>query len=205
MKTKTVALLGVLGGVVLILVWILVFHKPVSGQVALLQERIDKAEKRADELTAELSRLKRLEEEEPETDAKLATLSEALPNTPDEQAVISQLQAAAFGNDIDLTGITLEQPQSGANVSTITLSVEITGTYSNVAGFLASVLDTREVPRAITFDTVQIASGGDQAEGLLNVSLVGRTFTLEGAGATTEQAAGVAADEKGKTDKKGNK
>ncbi|MCC7076708.1 MAG: type 4a pilus biogenesis protein PilO [Acidimicrobiia bacterium] len=194
MKTKALSIVGVLVALIIALAWFMFLYKPASDKLGKVNTEIEDAKAEEITLQGELASLKELAAQEATIDSSLASLQQAAPDVADEQGLIAALQKTAYDNNVELSSVTVSEPTPGGDISTLSFQLEASGSFRDVTNFFAALLDPAVMPRVVTFDQMQVTpaetgTGDGPTINIVSVSLSGRAFTTEGAGAAPTQGA----------------
>ena len=163
---------GVLGSVVMVLLWYFLLWSPRQEEIQAAEARTEVAQSQASALELEIQRLQEAQRDEPLKQARRAELQAAAPDEPALGQFILDVNAAASASGIEFMTISQSPPApSESGLSTITLSFSIAGGYFQVLDFMNRLTD---LPRLVVIDSVTLAPG---ELGRLTASLGTRMFT----------------------------
>jgi len=175
-------LFGVLGSVVLILLWYFLLWSPRQSAIEEATKRADAAESQEASLQAEIKRLQAAQRDEPLKQARRAELQAAAPDDPALGQFILDVNAAANASGIDFMTISPTPPAvgGGGGLSVINLTFSIAGGYFQVLDFMNRLTDLQ---RLVVIDSVSLAPS---EAGRLTAGIGARMFTTStGIDATT--------------------
>ncbi|HVM53150.1 MAG TPA: type 4a pilus biogenesis protein PilO [Acidimicrobiales bacterium] len=172
MNRRTI-LVAFAAAVVLLLGWFMLLWGPQGGRLSDARDRIDAAENENRALELRLSRLQAVQERAPELTAALSELRRAVPDDPALAQLILDANQAANESGVEFLSIAPSVPAAGSP-ATITLSINVTGTYEAVLLYLRRL---EELPRIIVVDTLSLSPSQSEAGLQLSVSLTARMFT----------------------------
>ena len=176
---------GVIGSILLLLLWYFLLWSPRQGQIAEAQQRRQVAEDQAATLEAEIQRLQAAQRDEPLKQARRAQLQAAAPDDPALGQFILDVNAAAGASGIEFMTISQTPPAApaGGGLSEIALTFSIEGGYFQVLDFMNRLTD---MTRLVVIDSVSLSPG---EPGRLTAALTTRMFTTAtGLDATTTTA-----------------
>lgn len=165
---------GVLGSVVMILLWYLLLWSPRQSEIQAAEARTEAAESQASALEQEIQRLQAAQRDEPLKQARRAELQGAVPDDPALGQFILDVNAAASASGIEFMTIsqTPPAPPEGGGLSTIALNFSVAGGYFQVLDFMNRLTD---LPRLVVIDSVSLSPGEGGAR--LTAALGSRIFT----------------------------
>lgn len=161
--------------VVLVLVWYLALFRPESSHLKAAHAQYTQATAQISKLQAEVRGLEALESQIPADKSKLAALTAALPRTSDLQDALNQLHGLATGTGVQLSAVNPTPDVGGTGtsaggVSTVRMSLNLSGGYSQTMGFITG-LD--QMTRTVVVDS---ATFGSTPDGNISTSLNARIF-----------------------------
>jgi Tfp pilus assembly protein PilO len=186
-KQRTILAITGVGAVAVVAAWFLLLYQPKSKELAELRADVDAAKQKHATLASQLRQLEELKEDEPRIDADLARVKSYIPDTPDLGTFIREVNDVASQAAIDWVQVSPTEPVTGQGVATTALTLQVSGEFFDVVEFLGRL---QEIPRAVTFDQMQLApaTDGSGSGTKLSVQLSGRMFSvadLNGQTATT--------------------
>src|SRR6266568_6444174 len=125
MNSRRQITIGAIVAVVVTILFFLVLLKPTLGDISKTKDDVTQAKSQQDTLQVELRHLQDVRKNAPVTMAKLAALSQFLPDTPDLPGFIRVVQDAATLSGVDLQSIAPSPPaalSSATGVSTISVA-----------------------------------------------------------------------------------
>jgi len=166
-------LFGVLGSVVLILLWYFLLWSPRQSAIQAATQRADAAESQEASLQAEIQRLQTAQRDEPLKQARRAELQAAAPDDPALGQFILDVNAAANASGIDFMTISPTPPAvgEGGGLPVIELSFSVAGGYFQVLDFMNRLTDLQ---RLVVIDSVNLTPS---EAGRLSATLGARMFT----------------------------
>jgi len=192
-RNRVAALIAaVLLGVVAL--WWVFLYSPRGAALSDVRDDVASADHERIGLDSTLARLEEIDANGPATDARLASLSEALPTNPDLAGFINGAHEIALDAGIDWISVAPAEPAviPGAP-PTIRLNIQIEGGFFQVLDYLNRLED---LDRLVIVDSINITTGGTGASGEggattpttgsvaatgapdLSVTLTARMFTL---------------------------
>jgi Tfp pilus assembly protein PilO len=162
---------------VLVALVVLVFLLlPRISAVGKRSDDVDKARAQQQNLEVQLGQLKEAQAEAAAVQRQLNRLETKIPPTADEPSLIRLLQNAADAAAVDFLSISPGTPvQTIPGISTIALSINVTGSFFSVEEFLFK-LET--LPRAVRVTTISVGPGGE-IPGQLSLTMTGETYTTD--------------------------
>jgi Tfp pilus assembly protein PilO len=158
-------ILIVVGGLVVSLLFYFVLITPKIKDISAVKDKIEEAQRRERTLRNSLRQLQEADRNKAATQAKLAKLELALPQTPDLPAFIRQVQAASNAAGIDLRSIAPSPPsamEGSTGIEQITVTLQVSGGYFRMQDFLARLEDLQ---RVVEVRSVSLAPGTDEITG----------------------------------------
>jgi hypothetical protein len=123
-----------------------------------------------------LTQLREQERDLPTYRKELAVRRAALPSVPGTPDFVRQLQAAGDKVNVDVTGVTVGDPEPTAQTGTFALAITLnaTGTMAHIEGFLDQLHEVQA--RAVLIDNVDVTAAGEKNPSLDDE--VNATFSL---------------------------
>ena len=180
----------VIAGVVMALVVILAFLflvNPKRSEVSEAQATLDDARSQEITLESQKASLQQAEAEAPTNRRIIRQVEQQLPPTADPQGFILLLSNAADKAGVELVSTAVGTPLSAAGVTTIPITMSITGTYFSIDELLFQ-LET--LPRAAKVISVTLAPGDTAAPASLGSLSMQVGLELY----TTDSSAGPSSD-----------
>ena len=147
MGNQRAPLFAIIGGVVLALLLIFLLVLPEMGKVSKAKEELASAQATQQTLTIQQNALEDTKANAAQNRKTIQEVHHKIPPTADEPGLLLLINGAALDSGLDLATISPSTPTFDATtgLSTITLSVSATGTYSDVTAFVYRV---ETLPRA---------------------------------------------------------
>ncbi len=164
-------ILIVVAGLVVSVLSYFVLIKPKVADIKSVNDTIEEAQRRERTLRNSLRQLQEADRNKAATQAKLAKLELALPQTPDLPTFIRQVQAASNAAGIDLRSIAPAPPVSiegATGIDQISVTLQVAGGFFRMQDFLARLEDLQ---RVVEVRSVSMAPATDPVTG---------EFTLQG-------------------------
>jgi type IV pilus assembly protein PilO len=168
MTTKRITAVAAVGAVLILAIWYLALFSPQSKNLKAAHKAYTAAEQQVNALRTQVAGLQALERQVPHDKAVLASLNQAIPSTPDLKDVLDQLHALAVSTGVELTSVgpsVSPNANSSGGISSITMTLNLTGTYPQVTNFLKGLTT---MPRTVVINSVSIGGG---SAGSLSTSL----------------------------------
>jgi type IV pilus assembly protein PilO len=159
----------------LLVLWFMLLWGPQGGRLKDAEARVDAATTANDALRIRLQRLEAAQERATELTADLADLRRAVPDDPALAQFILDANKAASDSGVDFLSISPAVPEQvdASLPATITLSINVTGSYFSVLDYLERLA---ELPRIVVIDDITMTPNDSDGGGGLGVSLTGRMF-----------------------------
>ncbi len=125
--------------------------RPKMSEVRDARKQVETAQREEIELRATLAQLKQAQREAPAIQARLAQFELLLPSSPDLPSFIRQVQGAANTDGVDLASIAPSPPTvltavgTASGVSTITVTLNVSGGFFRMESFLARLEELQRV------------------------------------------------------------
>jgi Tfp pilus assembly protein PilO len=181
--SRTVVLLSVLAGILLVaLSWFLLFQ-PKNQEIVDLQAETESLEVQAQQLQLRVATLQRVREASPDFEAELAAAYAVIPREPALPAMLRQFQSAADESGVTLMAVTPARPADVGlevgvpDLARISVSVDVEGSYFQMVDFLRRLEDPAISPRALGWNGVSITSDPEEYPRLA-ASLQGDLYAL---------------------------
>lgn len=187
--------------VVLVLIWWFLLWSPRNRAYNAAAANAQAAQAQVDQLQSQYDRLNSIKQRIPQLQAELAKIHIAIPDKPELDQIILDINGAAAQSGMELDSIAPTPPAAStgaANTATaggappfIRVSLALKGGYTELLDFMDR-LDS--LPRLIVIDTVSASAGtGGSASAELSVSITVRLFVTTapataGSGTTTTTA-----------------
>jgi Tfp pilus assembly protein PilO len=152
-------LIGI-GSVVLVALAVFFLVLPKSSKIAETNDAIATAEQQEQSLRVQLQALQEAQAAAPQTKREIDKVETLVPSTADLPALIRMLREASDRAAVDLFQFSPGTPtvDPSGQFSTISTSVNVTGTYFSLDEFLYRL---EALPRAAKVTNVSISAGGE--------------------------------------------
>lgn len=193
--TRQTALLSALGVVLVLVLFYFFVFQPKNEELALINEDIDAAVAQQATLEARIAALQQVRLRAPEIEAALAAAESIIPREAALPSALRQLQSAADDSGVELVSVSPGRPAAVEGeipeLSVLTLSLAVEGSYFQLVDFLRRIEDPAITPRGIEWNSGTLAPG-DYPQ--LVVSLSGQMYALLAAPPAAEPEAPATAD-----------
>jgi Tfp pilus assembly protein PilO len=160
MKTKNLAV-GILAGVLLVALWYTMLLKPTRAKVSDVKAEAQVQEDKLAPLQSQLAQARADAANAAQIKAQLASLQQAMPDTPALAAFIRDANGIASGSGVAWQSVTHSTPAPGVGGSTaITVGIQVRGTYGQVLDYLGRLASMK---RLLVVDNLQLATGSSGA------------------------------------------
>lgn len=155
------AVAGVL--VVIVLAWFVVLYKPKAGQISDVETEVETAIAEEQSLRSTLEQLQSVDADRPSEEAEVRRLSAAIPPDPELANFILAVHDIVGRSDLEFASISPALPAvvPGQAVTTIAVTMTVSGNFPNVLDFLDRLQD---LDRIVVVDALAL-SATDAAEG----------------------------------------
>jgi len=183
--------LAALVAVGVVALWWVFLYSPRGAELSDAKDEVASAHQERIGLDSTLKRLQQIDVDGPATDARLSSLSEALPMTPDLAGFINGAYEIALDAGIDWISVAPAEPtETPGAPPTIHLSIQLEGGFFQVLDYLNRLED---LGRLVIVDSINITTGatgggegttqttvgtGTTGAPDLSVTLTARMFTL---------------------------
>lgn len=157
---------AIAGGVAIVVIalWYLAVFSPQSKNLKAAHAAHAAAETKIGQLTTQVQHLKVLVNEIPADQASLATLEQNLPDNPQLDTALNQLNQAAIASGVTLQSVGPTDPgTSGRSANSgepsVALSLSAVGAPAQVSGFLTRL---SQMPRVVVVDRVALSGTSPQ-------------------------------------------
>ncbi|MEX2549491.1 MAG: type II secretion system protein GspM [Nitriliruptoraceae bacterium] len=154
--------------------------QPQRERAAELDEEIALEQEQQALLQAEISRLRSVRDEAPEVEADLAAANAIVPRDASLPSALRQLQLASDEAGLVLSSISTARPaglpDALEGLSSISVTLQMSGSYFQVVDFLRRVEDPGITPRGLTWNDINV---GRAEYPELNVALNGQLYTAQ--------------------------
>lgn len=154
---------------VILAIWYFAVWTPQSKQLAAAHKAHAAAEAKVAQLDNQVVQLKSLEKQIPADEASLAVLEQNLPDNPQLDSALNQLNQAAVVAGVNLTTVGPSTPAGASGSSSasaqktaepsITLSLNATGGSAQVTSFLTQL---SHMPRVLVIDHLTVSGASPQ-------------------------------------------
>ncbi len=187
MNARARMILAIVGVVVICALVFFLLVRSRQGELAAVRTEIEAEENRALQLTAELNRLKDLQERAPELQARLAQIRELVPPEHEVPHLIFLIEDARTVAGVDFLSITPDlpgPPPEQAPLAEVGLSIAAEGGYFSLQDFVRRLYD---LDRALRIDTVSMGAEEGEGGSLISLDVTARIFLELPAAPGTEQ------------------
>jgi Tfp pilus assembly protein PilO len=172
-------LLAIVAAVLVVALFYMFAYRPQMDLLAEVEVEIAAEQTTQVQLEGEIARLRSVRETAPEVEARLAAAEAIVPRDAALPSALRQLQLAADESGVTLQSVATTRPIpiEGAvlGLSSIGVSVQMSGGYYQVVDFLRRIEDPAITPRGLTWDGVTVARDEYPT---LTVALNGRVYAL---------------------------
>jgi Tfp pilus assembly protein PilO len=200
---RRAVIFGALAVIGIVALWWVFVFSPMGDDLDEARADLEAAERKGQTLAAERNQLQDLQDRSPEIEAQLATLSAAIPESPNQADFISGLNDIADESGITWQSVTMQEPTqtTPGEPPTIGVAISIEGGFFQALDYLNRLedLDRLVVVDSVTVNSQDSGAGGGSAtdpdsglttgSGDLAVTLNARIFsqsTLDAAPTTPE-------------------
>jgi Tfp pilus assembly protein PilO len=156
MKTKNLAV-SILAGVLIVALWYTMLLKPTRAKVTKVKGEAQVQEDKLAPLQSQLAQARRDAANAAEIQAQLASLQQAMPDTPALAEFIRDANRIAAASGVAWQSVTHATPTPGVGGSTsITVGIQVRGTYGQVLDYLGQLAAMK---RLLVVDNLQLSSG----------------------------------------------
>jgi type IV pilus assembly protein PilO len=145
--------------IVIALIAVLVY--PQFQKLGTLNAQLAEATAQADRAKGQLLVRQAFKDRAVETNAKWLRLMNQVPDNPDLPSFIIELQDVAFKSGVQVVAVTPTQPSANGEFSSIPVSLEILGTWSDTVDYLEATMKLDRGVRLTGVETKTTASGTD--------------------------------------------
>ncbi len=188
MDNQRAPLFVIIGGVVLAVLLIFFLVLPEMGKVSKAKDDLASAQAKEQTLTVQERALEDTKANAAQNHKTIQEVHHKIPPTADEPGLLLLVNGAMLDSGLDLTNISPSTPtfDQTTGLSTITLSVTATGTYSDVTAFTYRI---ETLPRAAKITSLTLTPGATTTTGS---PLLAMSATLEAY--TSDTSAGPGSD-----------
>jgi Tfp pilus assembly protein PilO len=173
-------LFAIIGGVVLAILLVVFLVLPEMGRVSKAKEDLATAQAKEQTLTVQQHALEDTKANAAENRKMIQEVHHQIPPTADEAGLLLLVQGAALDSGFPLINIAPSTPtfDDTTGLSTITMSVAGTGTYSDVTAFTYRI---ETLPRAAKITSLTLTPGETTTSGspLLTMSATIEAYTSD--------------------------
>lgn len=170
----------VLVGLLIAVLFFFFAVQPQRERAAELDEEIALEQQQQALLEAEIARLRSVRDEAPEVEADLAVANAVVPREASLPSTLRQLQLASDEAGLVLSAISTARPAAMPDtldgLSSIAVTLQLSGSYFQVVDFLRRVEDPGITPRGLTWNDISM-SRDEYPE--LNLSLNGQIYIAQ--------------------------
>jgi Tfp pilus assembly protein PilO len=161
-KTKNLAV-GALVGFLMLALWYNFLLKPTNAKVSKVKADTETERAKLQPLQAQVAQANIDASHADTFKARLAVLKHAVPDSPELANFIRDANDIAQASGITWQSVTHGPPTAGVGgPSTITLGIQVQGTYDQVLDYLARMA---ELKRLVVIDSVQFSAAGTTGAG----------------------------------------
>jgi Tfp pilus assembly protein PilO len=177
--TRAPILAGVIMAIIVVLAFLLVVN-PKRAEVAAAQTQLTEAQNLELTKVAQRASLQQAEAEAPANRKIIRQVEQQLPPTADPQGLILLMKNAAVKAGVDLTQQATGTPAAAENgVTTIPISVSLTGTYFSLDEYLFQMETLPRAAKVISVNLAPGASGATTVAGLLTMQVQIELYTTD--------------------------
>jgi Tfp pilus assembly protein PilO len=195
--TRLQVLLVALAALLIIVLFFFLVWQPGQEERENLDNQIQAAITRQEQLTAERDRLREVRAAAPEIEAQVASVERIVPGTADVPSLLRQLQTAADDAGVVLRVVNPDRPEAvdgeAEGLASLSVSVQVEGSYFQLVDFVRRTEDPEIVARGIRWRTVAMS---ELEYPQLQAVISGHSFALLPA-APVEEEPPTADDESG--------
>ena len=177
MKRTTLAL-GVLGVLLVTVVWFLLLINPMRSEISDVDDEIDAARIQAQGLRGEIAALKDIRDSELTYQRAIAEVLDSIPATPELASFIEDVNLLAIETGVDVAALNPAPPATlaeGQAFQPLAIDISATGQFFEVLGFLYGLQD---LERLVKINTVSLVRTTAEGTAEMSLSLQGSIFTL---------------------------
>jgi Tfp pilus assembly protein PilO len=171
------AILTTVAVIVVLALLFFFFVKPRQDELERVEASIEQEENRTIQLQAELDRLRALQDNAPELEARLTEVRQLVPRQDNVPNFIFQVQEAANAAGLGFAAIAPELPKpppEGAPLAEVRLTIGATGTYFPIQDFVRRLY---RLDRALRVDAIDLAlDEGAEAGFEVELNITARIF-----------------------------
>ena len=150
----------------LVVVWYFALWSPQGHALTKANAARSTAEARVTQLHTQIAGLEALEKNIPSDQQKLGTYKAAVPDDPQLDQALDQIQTAATNSHVTLSSVSPSSAPTSSSASSLqevngvpilAVSMSATGTYPSVVSFLTSL---NQMPRTLIITNLSLSSSG---------------------------------------------
>lgn len=175
-------LLGAVAAVLVFAVYWMFLFSPKREEYRVAQDATASAIQEQGNLTTQINTLRDVRARAPQVEAQLAATEALIPSGPALSPTLRQLQLAADESGLDLIAVAPGPPAAlvleglPAGAASMSLSLQLSGSYFQIIDFLRRIEDPTITPRAILWNSMSI---GPSDYPTLSLTVLGTMFTLD--------------------------
>lgn len=180
MRQSQTLLLVLLGVVLIGVLWFLFLFKPASDELGEVNAEITATRDRQVQLESELEGLRSIRQDVTSIEATLAAYETLVTPDPGLPSLLRQLQMSADESGMDLTRVAPGEPlalEEVDDILSISVAIELEGSYFQLVDFLRRLEDPALVGRAILIDGLLADVSEEEEYPTLSVGMTARVFT----------------------------
>lgn len=149
--------------VLLVVVWYFALLSPQNHKMAAAHQAQATAEQQASQLRSQVVQLNALVRQIPQDTKRLGTYSAAVPDDPQLDAALRDIQQSATSAGVSMSSLTPSGATSGSTAATyggtpaIGVSIAATGSYNQLMTF---VTDLNKMPRTLIVTALNVSGTG---------------------------------------------
>ncbi len=174
MNSRRGPIIAAVASVLLALIVLVFMLLPRISAVGKKSDELDKAKAKEQSLNLQLQQLEEAKAQAAIVQRQLNRLETKIPPTADLPGMIRLLQTAADSAAVDFMSVSPGTPtQVITGISTITLAINVTGSFFSVEEYLFKM---ETLPRAVRITTITVGPGGE-IPGSLTLTMSGEVYT----------------------------
>ena len=176
MNDRRAPIIAAVASVLVALIVLVFLLLPRISAVGKKSDELDAARAKEQSLRVQLQQLEEARSQAKIVQRQLNRLQTKIPPTADLPSLIRLLQNAADASAVDFLSVSPSTPtQTTSGISTITLSINVSGSFFSVEEFLFKM---ETLPRAVRVTTISVAPGGE-IPGSLGLTMSGEVYTTD--------------------------
>lgn len=181
MNARRTMLVAALLGVGISALFFMFLLSPKLAEIRDTREQIEAERAQTDRLNAEIRRLEEIRSDAPRTTAKLATVTNYLPSSPDLPGFIRMAQSAANRAGVELRSIGPSAPtavEDAEGIDVIGVTLTIRGSFARVEDLLVRL---EELERVLQVTSLALTPVQDEVSGalVLDGTIQGRMYVVQ--------------------------